>query len=142
MKRLKVVGFMLAGLLALPGAVRPAHAAPFFAYCLGLDGGHPDQYYLNFNVQGNSILVSGMMNHQVDDHGPITGSISPGPNPFSGLDMGLTITYTNGGDYTGPNFQHIVFHFNTNGTISWRRSVQGTAGFLQGVAHQITCPPI
>jgi hypothetical protein len=50
--------------------------------------------------------------------------------------------YTNGGDYTGPNFQHIVFHFNTNGTISWRRSVQGTAGFSQGVAHTITCPPI
>jgi hypothetical protein len=141
MRRLKVVGFMLAGLLALPGAVRSAHAAPLFAYCLAIDG-HADQYFLNFNVQGNSIMVSGMMNRVGDDHGPIAGSVSPAPSPSTGLEMGLTITYTNGGDYTGPNFQNMVFRFNTNGSISFRRSVQGTSGFTQGLAHAIACPQI
>ena len=126
MRRLKVVGFMLAGLLALPGAVRSAHAAPLFAYCLTIDG-HADQYFLNFNVQGNSIMVSGMMNRVGDDHGPIAGSVSPAPS----LDRlkWASPSPTNGGDYAAQFPNRCPFH--TNGSISFRRSVQGTSG-LQG----------
>jgi len=129
-------------LLAVPmilGVVRPAQAASFYSLCLALDNGPSDQYLLNFNVQGNAITVTGTLNRSViDNYGPISGSMSLVPGRTTWM-MGLTVTYANMGDYTGPNFQHVVFEFLPTAII-YRRSLSGSSSFTQGTAHTFACP--
>jgi hypothetical protein len=138
MRKTRIAACVLAGLLVV-GAVRPAQAASFYSLCLQLDNSPFDQYLLNLNVQGNAIMVSGTLNRSVtDDFGPISGSVSLMPSRSTFM-MGLTVTYANMGDYSGPNFQHVVFEFFPTG-IAYRRSVSGSSSFTQGTAHAFACP--
>ncbi len=121
-------------------SARPASASSF-QLCLMLDEPVGHQYFLNFAVQGNAVLVSGMKGYGgQDDHGPIQGSMSRTPLPSYGFEMGLTVTFSNGGDYTGPNIENVVFQFNPDGTIGYKRWVDRETTFTQGTASAIACP--
>ncbi len=66
-------------------SARPASASSF-QLCLMLDEPVGHQYFLNFAVQGNAVLVSGMKGYGgQDDHGPIQGSMSRTPLPSYGF---------------------------------------------------------
>ena len=71
---------------------RPASAAPW-QLCLRLVGGGANDYFMNFVVQGNAILVTGTKNVFGDDHGPLFGSLSKPPNsgPNGAYELGLKI---------------------------------------------------
>lgn len=122
---------------------RPASAEESFQLCLQLDAAGPHQYFLNFGVgmAGKAIFVGGMKGHGgQEDHGPITGSMSRTPLPSYGFEMGLMVTFSNGGGYAGPNTENIVFQFNPNGTIGYKRWLDRDTAFTQGSAFVIDCP--
>jgi len=129
-------------MFVLLGSARSTEAA-FFRLCLELDtpGVRRHDLYLNFNVQGNAILVSGMRGIAViDNHGPVVGSLSRLSTQTNIWQMGLTITYGNMGDYDGPSVEHMVFKFHPGGAISYRLSEGGSSSFVQGTAFTFTCP--
>jgi hypothetical protein len=122
---------------------RPAHADESYQLCLQLDAGVANQYFLNFGlgIGGKAVFVGGMKGHGgQDDHGPVTGSLSRTPLPSYGYEMGLMVTFSNGGDYTGPNVENIVFTFNPDGTIAYKRWFDRETTFTQGTAFAIACP--
>ena len=99
-----------ATVLASTGAVRPAAAASY-QLCLALDG-DSSQYFLNFLMQGNAILVAGDKGHGgQDDHGPLFGSLSHAPETPQVMELGLTVTFANAGDYMNQNTENVVFTF-------------------------------
>lgn len=126
------------------GIARPASAdEESFQLCLQLDAPGVHQYFLNFGVgsPGKAIFVGGMKGHGgQDDHGPVTGSMSRTPLPAYGVEMGLMVTFSNGGNYAGPNIENIVFHFNPNGSIGYKRWLDRDTSFTQGPAFVIACP--
>jgi hypothetical protein len=131
-------------LIALAAAVfsaftaRPASAAPW-QLCLRLVGG--GDYFLNFVVQGNAVLVAGTKNVFGDDHGPLFGSLSkPTSSPFNVYEMGLTVTIENMGDYNGPNTENVVFQFLPSGHINFKKWLRSSDTFTQGEAIVINCP--
>ena len=140
MRLSRVAQIALAIVLFSAFAVRPASAASW-QLCLALDGPvSVNTYYLNFNVQGNAILVAGMKGvGYPDDHGPVFGSLARTP-VASTYELGLTVTFVNGGDYTNQNTENVVFQFNPNGSISYKRWLNSAAAFTQGVAVAISCP--
>ncbi len=129
-----------AAVVLLGLAAQPA-SAESFQLCLSPDGQSTHQYFLNFAVQGNAILVGGMKGRGgQEDHGPVLGSLARTPSPSYGFEMGLTVTFANGGDYTGPNLENVVFQFNPDGTIAYKRWLDRETSFTQGTAVAITCP--
>lgn len=133
-------------LIALAAAVfsaftaRPASAAPW-QLCLRLVGGGANDYFLNFVIQGNAVLVAGAKNVFGDDHGPVFGSMSKPPNsPINAYEMGLTVTFENMGDYNNQNTENVVFQFLPNGHINFKKWLRSTDTFTQGEAIVINCP--
>jgi hypothetical protein len=137
MYRLAIVA--VAALIATAGTARPVSAASNWQLCLRDEPLlESNFYYLNFSVQGNAVLVSGTKNTFGDDHGPVFGSLSKahlGP-----WELGLTVTIANGGDYANPNTENIVFVFNANGSITYKRWQSSGLTFVQGFATAFTCP--
>jgi hypothetical protein len=116
-----------------------------YQLCLSLDSAtvRYHEVFLNFNVQGRAVTVSGARGRTfIDDHGPLFGSLSQLPNDRTIWELGITITYANAGDYGGPNVEHIVYRFYQNGAISYRRSSGAQYAFTQGVAYSIPCPQV
>ena len=127
-----------AAVLASAGAARPASAASY-QLCLALDG-DSSQYFLNFMVQGNAILVAGDKGHGgQDDHGPVFGALSHAPETPQIMEMGLTVTIANGGDYANQNTENVVFTFTQDGAIAYKRWLNGAKEFTQGTASVIVC---
>jgi hypothetical protein len=136
-------------LIALAAAVfsavtaRPASAAPW-QLCLRLvnSAGGPNDYFMNFVVQGNAVLVTGMKNGFGDDHGPLFGSLAKPPNsPLNGpYELGLTVTYENMGDYANRNTENVVFQLLSNGNINFKKWLRSSDTFTQGQAIVINCP--
>ena len=124
------------------GVPRTASAEESFQLCLQLDADGTHQYFLNFGVgMGKAIFVGGMKGHGgQDDHGPVTGTISRTPLPAFGYEMGLTVTFSNGGGYTGPNTENVVFQFAPDGSIGYKRWLDRDTTFTQGSAFVIACP--
>jgi hypothetical protein len=139
---MKVSRFALAcAAMVLSVGARAARAEESFQLCLQLDGQPVHRYFLNFAVQGKAILVGGMKGYGgQNDHGPILGSMSKTPNPSYGYEMGLMVTFANGGDYLGPNTENVVFSFNPNGSIGYKRWIDRDTEFTQGSATVIACP--
>jgi hypothetical protein len=76
-------------------AARPASAASY-QLCLALDG-ESSEYFLNFMIQGNGVLVAGNKGHGgQDDHDPVFGALSRAPETPQIMEMGLTVTFANG----------------------------------------------
>jgi hypothetical protein len=122
-------------------AARPASAEESFQLCLQLDAPGTHQYFLNFGIQGRAVFVGGMKGHGgEDDHGPVTGSMSRTPLPSYGFEMALMVALSNGGDYAGPNTETVVFHFNPNGSIGYKRWLDRDTAFTQGTSFVIACP--
>jgi hypothetical protein len=140
---MRVSRFLLITLAAVAfsaAAPRSASAAPW-QLCLTLDqpteGAHA--YFLNFVSQGNAILVSGAKGHGPDDHGPAFGALAKPPSALF-YELGLTVTIKNGGDYNGHNTENVVFQFLSNGAINYKRWLNSSTNFTQGVAFAFTCP--
>lgn len=135
------------GLIALATVVLSAfHASPVTAapwqLCLALDSatGSPE-YFMNFNIQGNAILVSGMRGrHSPETHGPLVGALDRTPGPASPWELGVSVTIQNAGDYAGFNTENVVFEFETTGTIFYKRWLNGNQAFTQGSAFVRPCP--
>jgi hypothetical protein len=127
-----------ATVLVATAAARPAAAASY-QLCLALDG-DSSQYFLNFMVQGNAILVAGDKGHGgQDDHGPVFGALSHTPETPQIMEMGLTVTFANGGDYSNQNTENVVFTFTPDGAIAYKRWLNSAKEFTQGTASVIVC---
>ena len=140
---MRVSRFLLIALaVAVFSAAAPhsASAAPW-QLCLTLDQptGGAHAYFLNFMSQGNAILVSGAKNHDADDHGPAFGALAKPPSATF-YELGLTVTIKNGGDYNGQNTENVVFQFLSNGAINYKRWINSSTTFTQGVAFSFACP--
>ena len=132
----------VAALVVIAGTARPASAAPHQLCLRDEPNLIPNFYYLNFSVQGNSILVSGTKGNFGDDHGPLFGSLAKAnlTSPTGGWELGLTVTFQNGGDYANGNTENVVFTFNTDGSITYKRWKSNALTFEQGHAAAFTCP--
>jgi hypothetical protein len=140
---MRVSRYLLIALVAVvvsAAAPRSASAAPW-QLCLTLDqpteGAHA--YFLNFVSQGNAIVVSGSKGHGPDDHGPAFGALAKPPSALF-YELGLTVTIKNGGDYNGYNTENVVFQFVSNGAINYKRWLNSSTNFTQGLAFAFTCP--
>jgi hypothetical protein len=116
----------------------PARAASY-QLCLALDG-ETGNYFMNFAVQGNAVLVTGYRGHGgQDDHGPLFGALSHAPETPQYLELGLTVTLSNGGDYSNQNTENVVFRFFQNGVITYKRWLHSSKAFTEGTVSLITC---
>jgi hypothetical protein len=131
----------LAAVVLSAFTARPASAAPW-QLCLRLTTGGANDYFMNFVVQGNAILVTGTKNVFGDDHGPLFGSLSKPPNsgPNGAYELGLTVTFENMGDYNNQNTENVVFQFVSNGHINFKKWLRSSDTFTQGTAIVINCP--
>jgi hypothetical protein len=136
----RVALIALASVVVSVGAARPVSAAPW-QLCLTLnqptEGAHA--YFLNFLSEGNAILASGSKGHGPDNHGPAFGALAK-PASSTLYELGLTVTFQNGGDYTGPNTENVVFQFLPNGVINYKRWLSSGLDFTQGQAFAFACP--
>jgi hypothetical protein len=139
--RLSRVALITLAVVLFSGFTARSASAASFQLCLALDGPvSVNTYYLNFNAQGNAILVAGMKGvGYPDDHGPVFGSLAR-TVVGSTYQLGLTVTFVNGGDYMGQNTENVVFQFNANGSITYKRWLNSAKPFTQGVAVVIACP--
>ena len=55
------------------------------------------------------------------------------------MELGLTVTFKNAGDYTRQNTEHVVFTFSQNGDITYKRWLHAGAVFTEGTASVIAC---
>jgi hypothetical protein len=140
---MRVSRFLLIAIAAAvfsAAAPQSVSAAPW-QLCLTLDqpteGAHA--YFLNFVSQGKAILVSGAKNHGPDDHGPAFGALAKPPDAIF-YELGLTVTIENGGDYNGHNTENVVFQFVSNGAINYKRWLNSSTDFTEGVAYAFACP--
>ena len=117
-------------------SARPASAATW-QLCLGLTG-VTGNLYLNFNAQGNAIMVSGVKGVSGDDHGPVFGTLTRVP-VSSSYEMGLTVTIANMGDYEGHNTENIVIVFSPSGAMSYKRWLSSSQTFTQGTVYLANC---
>jgi hypothetical protein len=117
-------------------SARPA-SADTWQLCLGLSGVSAN-LYLNFNVQGNAIMVSGTKGVSGDDHGPVFGTLTQVPVSNS-YEMGLTVTIANMGDYEGHNTENIVIVFSPTGSMSYKRWLNSSQTFTQGTVFLANC---
>ena len=139
---MKVSRFALIALAAVvfsAFSASPASAASW-QLCLRTSPSGGQDYYLNFVVQGNGIVVTGVKNVSLDDHGPVFGTLSKPPLVASNWELGLTVTIANGGDYANANTENIVFIFASNGSISYKKWLRSNDPFTQGLATVFTCP--
>jgi hypothetical protein len=114
------------------GAAAMGGAEECFQLCLQLEGQPIHRYFLNFAVNGGTILVGGMK--RVDgraDRGAVVGSMAR--TVSSGYEMGLTVTFP-AAAVEGAGTERIVFNFNANGTISYRRWLDQGIDVTQGTA--------
>ena len=122
---------------------RPASAAPW-QLCLRLVNSTegPNDYYMNFVVQGNAVRVAVTKNVFGDDHGPLFGSLSKPPNAGANgaYELGLTVTFENMGDYNNRNTENVVFQLLSNGHINFKKWLRSSDTFTQGQAIVINCP--
>jgi len=141
MRATRIALIALAAVVFSAFTARPASAAPW-QLCLRLNTGGANDYFMNFVVQGNAILVTGTKNVFGDDHGPLFGSLSKPPNsPFNGpYELGLTVTFENMGDYNNQNTENVVFQFVSNGHINFKKWLRSSDTFTQGEAIVINCP--
>ena len=141
MRATRIALIALAAVVFSAFTARPASAAPW-QLCLRLNTGGANDYFMNFVVQGNAILVTGTKNVFGDDHGPLFGSLSKPPNsPFNGpYELGLTVTFENMGDYNNQNTENVVFQFVSNGHINFKKWLRSSDTFTQGTAIVINCP--
>lgn len=119
---------------------RPASAA--WAFCVRLDAASGfAEYFMNFVVQGNGILVTGSKGRApVDNHGPLFGSLSQAPTTGTPTwELGFTVTMENMGDFSGPNTENVVFQF-VGSSINYKRWLRSSDNFVQGTATVIACP--
>jgi len=142
MRLCRVALITVSALVITVAAAGPVSAASRFQLCLRDQPANGNSYFLNFNVQGNAILVSGTKGVFGDDHGPLFGSLSKAFNtpPAGGWEMGLTVTIANMGDFAGHNTENIVFVFSPSGTIAFKRWKSSSQTFEQGTAVAFTCP--
>ena len=130
----------LATVVASAIAERPARAAASYELCIGLNGDDYGQYFMTFIAQGNAIIVGGAKGHGgQDDHGPIFGAFSRPPSAQPTMELGLTVTFANAGDYTHQNTENVVFTFALDGGITYRRWLHAGTVFTEGTASVIDC---
>ena len=138
MRVLRVALVVLATVGISVVAVRPATAASY-QLCLALDS-ESGEYFMNFLVQGNAVLVAGDRGHGgQDDHGPMFGALSHAPDTPQFMELGLTVTFANGGDFANPNTENIVFRFFQNGVITYKRWFNSAKTFTEGTASTFVC---
>ena len=126
----------LAIVVASLAGARSASAASY-QLCLALDG-ESGQYFMNFLIQGNAVLVAGDRGHGgQDDHGPLFGSMTP--LPASVFEVGVTVTFANAGDYAHQNTENVVFTFAQDGQITYKRWLHAGTPFTAGTASVIAC---
>ena len=145
MRMYRVAIIAVAALIVIAGTARSASAASPWQLCLRPEpaNGYVDTYFLNFSVQGNAILVSGTYGQGGQDtHGPVFGALAKALNTSGSLgwELGLTFTVANMGDYVGPNTENIVFVFGSDGSIVFKRWINSSATFEQGVMVAFNCP--
>ena len=129
---------VLAIVVASLAGVRSASAASY-QLCLALDG-ESGQYFMNFLIQGNAVLVAGDRGHGgQDDHGPLFGALSHAPDTPQYMELGVTVTFSNGGDFANPNTENVVFRFFQNGAITYKRWFSSSPAFTEGTVSVIAC---
>lgn len=131
---------VLAGVVFSTAGARPARASSY-QLCLALDG-ETGQYFMNFAMQGNAVLVAGHRGHGgQEDHGPLFGALSHAPDTPQYMELGLTVTFSNGGDYFNQNTENVVFKFFPSGAITYKRWLHSTKTFTEGTVTVLSCPP-
>ena len=136
--RFVLVAFAAAVISA--GAAGRAEAAASYKLCIALNGDGYGQYFMTFVVNGNAVLVSGEKGHGgQDDHGPLFGALSHAPDTPQFMELGVTVTFSNGGDFARPNTENVVFRFFQNGAITYKRWFSSSQAFTEGTVSVITC---
>jgi hypothetical protein len=134
--RFALVAFA-AAVISAGTAVR-AEAAASYNLCIALNGDDYAQYFMTFVVNGNAILVSGEKGHGgQEDHGPLFGSMTP--LPASVVEVGVTVTFANAGDFAHQNTENVVFTFAQDGQITYKRWLHAGTPFSVGTASVIAC---
>ena len=129
---------VLAAAVISAGTAGRAEAAESYKLCIALNGDDYGQYFMTLVVNGNTILVSGAKGHGgQDDHGPLFGSVTP--LPASMVEVGVTVTLANAGDYTRQNTENVVFTFAQDGQITYKRWLHAGTPFSAGTASVIAC---
>ena len=127
-------------ILVFSAVAPPARAASSYDLCLGLNGDGYGQYFMTFLAQGNTILVGGEKGHGgQDDHGPLFGTLSQIPGAQQAMELGVTVTFANAGDYANQNTENVVFTFLQSGDITYKRWLHAQNVFTQGTASVIIC---
>ena len=117
-----------------------ARADAPYDLCLSLNGDDYGQYFMTFVVQKNTILVGGEKGHGgQEDHGPLFGALAQSEDTPQAMELGVTVTFTNGGDYTHQNTENVVFTFLQSGDIVYKRWLHAQNVFTQGTAAAIVC---
>ena len=72
--------------------------------------------------------------------GHCSARLSHAPDSPEYMELGLTVTFSNGGDYFNPNTENVVFKFFPSGAITYKRWLHSTKTFTEGMANVIACP--
>ena len=124
-------GLIVLAIVAASLAGARSASAASYQLCLALDG-ESGEYFMNFLMQGNAILVAGDRGHGgQDNHGPLFGALSHAPDTPQFMELG-GLSRCQWRRLRERNTENVVFRFFRTAALPkrWFSSSQAFTGAL------------